>query len=496
MKGLIPLIKVLRPSEKQLLHHHLSRSSNAEEKLRLRLFKLVDSGKVLTDDEAKLKLKATGGASAYSHLKRRLKSDILNILLLQDSSKRFAQANRAAELDCRKKVAQSHVLLLRGAQVEGMKILESALASADEYELLAERLQIHHLLREKFLGARSTDELVELNKKIQDDMQRYQALLNVQEKSFVLASPEFALELKKRANDKKYLELIEELSKLYRKHRLARIGFWYYMAATEYHSARTNFDQVVELGLKFLKLVQTSPAVHSKTNMAGVNQTVGVAYLQLRSFENAQKYLTQASALFPSAGFNRLQSLQFLVQAESALGDFDNALKNTGRALSHPRVDKREQLIPRWLFIKSSVEFLAANPQESFRTLNQDSYLIKQVDSWNVQFRFLEMMQLIEFKDEDWLEFKVNATRKFFTRHKELATPRAKATIDIVSNLLRNGLDFQGLSAKNLDLLRSSVAEAEGFEWNPIGPEIVRFDKWVVSKIPNWNQEADEDSEL
>ena len=189
MKGLVALVKVMRPSEKRLLLHHYSRNTNSQDKMRLKLFNLVRTG-TNTDEEARAKLNSGGSASSYSHLKARLKDDILNILLLQDTSKRFAQANRAAELDCRKKVAQSHLLLLRGAQVEGMKVLEAALSSADKFELLAERLQINHLLREKFLGAGSSMELNDLNKKIQVDMKRYEALLKVQEKSFILASPE------------------------------------------------------------------------------------------------------------------------------------------------------------------------------------------------------------------------------------------------------------------------------------------------------------------
>ncbi len=490
MKGLIALVNILRPSEKRLLLHHFSRSTNAESKMRMKLFRLIDAGKATSDSEAKKGLQSKSTASAYSHLKRRLKDDILNILLMQDTSKRFAQPNRAAELDCRKKVAQSHLLLLRGAQVEGMKVLESALDSAIKYELLAEKLQIHHLLREKFLGTRSSDELINLNKTIQKDLKSYEALLQVQEKSFVLASPEFAQKLKKRTNDKQHLELIEELNKLYKKHRLARIGFWYYMAATEYHSARANYETVVELGLKFLKLVEKSAAVRSKNNIAGVNQTVGVALMANRNFNEAIQHFGQSASLFAVAGFNRLQSLQFLVQCEIALSTYNMALEHVNQALAHPRITRRDYLVPRWLYFKACVEFLNDNAEESFRTLNREGFITKQVDEWNVQFRLLEMMQLIVFKDEEWLEFKIDATRKFLNRHKELASMRVKVAIDVFANLLRRDLDFEALSDKNKEGLRACLEESKGYEWNPTGPELVRFDKWVTKQIPDFVQES------
>lgn len=482
MNGIVALVKLMRPSEKRLLLHYYSRNVNAESKMRLRLFQLLQKG-VSTDEEAKRKLKSSGGPSAYSHLKSRLRDDILNILLMQDTSKRLAQPNRAAELDCRKKVAQSHLLLLRGARQEGMKLIKSALKEADRYELLAERLQINQLLREKFLGSRSTKDLVELNSQIQDDMKKYEALLKVQERSFILASPEFAATLKTRAKDKQNLALIDELRKLFKKHKLARIGFWYYMAATEYSSARKDYPEVVKLGLKFLKLVEESPAVRSKTNIAGVNQTVGLAYLEMYNYQKAQEHLILSAKFFPAKGFNRLTTLQFLCQAELAELNTVQALSRVEQALEHPRIKLREHLVPRWLFIKSSAEFLGNDFTQSFKTINSDGYLLKQVDDWNVQFRLLEMMQLVEFLDEEWLDFKIDATKKFLNRHKQLITPRVKLAFDLLAHLSRNELKTDDLADELTNRLEQSLAEGGDYRWNPIGPEIVRADKWFKLKM-------------
>ena len=494
MKGLVSLIKTMRPSEKRLLIHHYSRNSNSEQKMKLKLFHLINKG-VSSDDEAKQKLNGSRGSSAYSHLKRRLRDDILNVLLMQDTSKRLAQPNRAAELDCRKKVAQSHLLLLRGARIEGMRLIESALKSADKYELLAERLQINHLLREKFLGVGESSELLELNEVIATDMKRYEALLQVQEKSFLLASPEFAKSLKSRARDKHNLELIASLKNQYARFKLARIGFWYYMAATEYYSAKREFEEVVPLAKKFLKLVEESPAVRSKTNIAGVNQTVGIAQLELRKYDEAIQHFERSVGLFPAAGFNKLTSLQFLVQAEVADNQYQEALDHTELALSHPRIERREQLRPRWLYLKSSAEFLAGDIDASFKSLNEVGYLLKQIDEWNVQLRILEMLQLVEQRDEEWLEFKLDATRKFLNRHKELYTDRVRFAVDSIAHLLRNDLNYLSLSDSLKYRLKSSLEEQKGLEWDPSGPELVRFDLWLKKKLPFSQEENDSTAE-
>lgn len=488
MDSLRSLIKVLRPSEKKLLRHYYSRITNSEDKLRLKLFNLIERGKVSDKESALANLKHPGGAS-FSHLKSRLKNDILNILLLQETNKRFAQLNRAAELECRKKVAQSHVLLLRGAQMEGLKILKKALALAERFELFGEKLQMNHLLREYSAGSAPASELERLNTEIKKDLKRYEVLLYVEEQSVLLASPEMGKRLRAKSNEKKYIQLIDDLGKLYKKHKVARIGFWYFMAATEYHTTRRNYEKVLELGLNFLKLVEKSPAVRSKNNRAGVNQMVGFAQIELRNFEQSISHLSVAEKLFPAAGFNRLQCLQFLAISELASGRYIDSLQTAEKAFSHPRIEAREQLLPRWLFIKACVEFLRGDANTSFKTLNRDGYLVKQQDEWNIQYRLLEMLQLIEMGDEEWLDFKLDATRKFLTRHKKLDTPRVRAAIDLIGNLLRKEFDFGEISENNHQLLKLCLDESDGYEWSPTGAEIVRFDTWIRNKIPN--QEAE-----
>jgi hypothetical protein len=482
------LIKVLRPSEKKLLRHYYSRITNSEDKLRLKLFNLIERGKVSDKESALANLKHSGGAS-FSHLKSRLKNDILNILLLQETNKRFAQLNRAAELECRKKVAQSHILLLRGAQLEGLNILRKALALAERFELFGEKLQMNHLLREYSASSSPAVELERLNSEINKDLKRYEVLLYVEEQSVLLASPEMGKLLRAKSNEKKYIQLIDDLGKLYKKHKVARIGFWYFMAATEYYTTQGNYEKVLELGLSFLMLVEKSPAIRSKNNRAGVNQTVGFAQMELRNFDQSIKYLGVAEKLFAAAGFNRLQCLQFLAVSELALGRYKDSLQTIEKAFSHHRIAVREQLLPRWLFIKSCLEFLQGDENNSFKTLNQNGYLMKQQDEWNIQYRLLEMLQLIEMGDEEWLDFKLDATRKFLTRHKNLDTARVRAAIDLISNLLRKELDFSGISEKNHKLLKLCLEESNGYEWNPTGAEIVRFDRWVQNK--RLSQEAE-----
>ncbi|MBP9151306.1 MAG: tetratricopeptide repeat protein [Flavobacteriales bacterium] len=489
VEDLRSLVKIMRPGEKRMLRYLVGRTTNSEDKLRLALFDFLDKHDVKTDAEAKERLNFSSTGSAFSHLKRRLKDDILGIFLVKESSKRIAQANRAAQFECLKKLTQAYVLLFRGAKEESSRILENVRELTVRYELIAESIQMQHLLRENFIGVGASAEFAKLNQQISSDMETYQALLVVEEKSILLSSPEYIKTFSKNKQFDEWGQRVEQIREYYEKYRLGRIGFWYFLVSTEYNAVVRNFEKVITEGILFLDLVENNPAVKSKNNVAGVNQTLGSAYLETRQYDKAIAHFSRAEQLFPSAGFNRLQCLQFLVLSEAACEAYDKGMKTILKALLHPRIDSREHLKPRWLFIKSSVEFLQGDVDLSFKTLNSEGYLMRQQDDWNLQFRLLEMAQLIAMKDEEWLEFKLDATRKFLTRHKNLDSLRTRVSIDVISNLLRKELDFSQISEKNRLLLSLCSEEAEGYEWNPMSPEIVRFDKWVLKQIPNQDRE-------
>ena len=482
------MVKILRTGEKRMLKHMLSRTTNAEDNLRWQLFKMIEAG-TTDDDSMRQNFIEASSKSSFSHLKSRLKEDILSVLLVKESSKRIAQSNRAAQFECMKKLAQAYVLIFRGAKSEGAEILRAAKELAIKYELAAELVSINHLTREALFTFTDRKSLAAVNSSIRDNLQIWSDILRSEELSFYVTLPQLKEELQLDAGAGFEPGMIDELKMLYEKSGTARIGFWYYMAATEYFTKIKDFNLVLELGLEFLKLVETSPSIMSKNNVAGVNQTVGFAQMELRHFQDATIHLSISERLFPVSGFNRLQCLQFLVQSEIATNEFDKAITSIEKAFKHSRISARENLKPRWLFIKSSVEFLKGDVNASFKTLNSDGYLMKQQDEWNLQFRLLEMMQLIAMKDEEWLEFKLDTTRKFLTRHKNLDSSRTRTFIDVISNLLRKDLDFKQISEKNRQSLKLCAEESEEYTWNPMGPEIVRFDFWVLKQIPNQETE-------
>ena len=181
MKSLSQIVRVLRPSELSLIRLYLNRRANGEPKLRLALLNLILDDPDITDGQARTKLPNELSVSAYSHLKERLKRDMLNAILWQESSKRFPESYMAASFECSKNIAQGYLLLMRGATNEGIQLLNKAEKLAADHELIGERIQMNQLVRRHLRSIRSSDQLRKLNKQIEDDLDSLRILNRTEE---------------------------------------------------------------------------------------------------------------------------------------------------------------------------------------------------------------------------------------------------------------------------------------------------------------------------
>jgi len=338
MERLTGIIRIMRKGEKRLLRHLYAANTNGEQKLRLKLFNLIEAGKVSTDAEAIMALGEKQSSSAFSHLKTRLREDILNVFLLQESSKRIPQPARAAGLECRKKLAQGYILMLRGAFKEGISVLNSVQLLANKYELPAELVLLNQLFREAVHAIKDIHHLEQVNNDIRVNLDKWNDIIRSEELALAMTMPHIlrqggALEAE-IDND-----LISELEQLYRNSNSARIGKWYYLAFIEHASTTGRYKDAIKAGLEFIALVENSPSIWSKNDVGGSNQMLGTAYLNTRAFSKAADHLTVADKNFPVAGNNRLMNLELLFRAQMGMGSLQDALITVETALSHPRIN-------------------------------------------------------------------------------------------------------------------------------------------------------------
>ena len=483
MKSIYSILNVLRKGEIELIKHYYARPVNAENKMRLSLLEIALRRKGLGNTEVIDELKKDMSLSAFSHLKRRLKQDMLNALLWQESEKRFPESYLAGEFECTKNISQAYVLLLRGNTKEGLKVLENARKLALKFELITHRIIINQLIRRRFDGLKTSKDLKSVNDQLIGDIENISNLNFAEENTLVLAAPQLfpkdATEIFRQTG----ISVLEELKTKFTQSGLSRIGFWYYMAATEYYRSNGMYEEMLEHGKDFFTLINESDSLRSNPNISGVSQTVGTAMVQLHRFKEAEDYLEISVQKFREGGINQLASLELLLKAQlAAYGTFRSKSTIT-KGIGHRVAMKSERYKARWNYFKACREFLSSSPDESFATLNSNGDLLKWKDDLNIQFRILEVLQLIELEDYDWIEFKLDTLRKFVSRNRKLKSPRIGGIIKVLYALQAKSYDFEKFNKSTLDVLKNLNSNEKGWGWNPLGFELVRFDAWLERKM-------------
>ena len=484
MKQLIPLVKVLRPGEIRLIKHFFKLESNAEVKKRAELFDLVLSGKVETDKKALKKLyKTDKNTSAFSHLKERLRKDILNVLFLQDASKKFSTKYANAEFECRRNYIQADILIARGAYIPAIKILERSTQLAEKYELAAEKTLIQQLMRTMTHRIKSEKRLEEYNKGIRKSLELMIELNRVEEIGHYFSYPQL-FKGNKNVNQPEFkIKAIQELKELYEKTSSAKIGFWYHLTMDEYYTLTSKSIEALENNLKLMELTKTSPSIYSQANWAGVNMKISGNLIALSRYEESLEYGKVAVRSFRKGGINQFNAMENLFFAYFRNKSFESAEDILKKVFEHPAIKANSFYPAKWLYLRACLEFSKGEFNKSLKTLNESNELNKDKSGWLLGYRMLELLIMIEKGDFEWFDFKLENFRKLLQRQKEENVQRSKVIFNVLKSLSKMDFDyFDALEKekKNIQLLEEAENE---LQWDPKGFEVVRFDDWIKSKM-------------
>lgn len=484
MKQLVPLIKVLRPGEIRLVIHFLKLESNAEVKKRLELFNLIVSGKADTDKKALKKLyKTDKNTSAFSHLKERLRKDVLNVLFLQDASKKFSTKYANAEFECRRNYIQADILIARGAYLPAIKILERNLQLAEKYELAAEKTLTQQLARTMTHRIKSEKKLEDYNTSIRKSLELMAGLNRVEEIAHFFSYPQLFKANKKVSQPDFKINTVEELKHLYEHTKSPKIGFWYHMAMGDYLVLIRNSAKALENNLQFLKLIEKSPSIHSQANLAGVNMNISSNLISLMRYDESVDYAKFAVRSFRKGGINQFNAMENLFFAHFRNNNLEAAEDVLKKVFEHPAMKANAFYPAKWLYLRACLEFSNSEFNKALKTLNESTELNKDKSGWLLGLRMLELLIMVEVGDFEWFDFKLENFRKLLQRQKEENIQRSKVIFNVLKTLSKLDFDYFDTfekEQKNIQLLEEAENE---LQWDPKGFEVIRFDDWIKSKI-------------
>jgi len=294
MKNLIPIINSLDSKERRIVRKFLSIQTNGMEKKKLQLFDIILNKKAETDKEASKILYNADPNSAFSHVKRRLKKDLLNFILLQDSERKGVSKRVQAEMDCRRMFLQGQLLLQRGVYGDGERVLNAALGLAEKYEMFSEVLSIRNLLRTTFGFRRGLEVFDQYSSNMDKNLIELGKWLKVRQDYYQISLPnEFQTNKMTKLEDVG-AKILADLEKVNTEGSSVRFTFWYYVTKMHYYNMIKDFEEAKKSSEEPLELAKNGSIMSSKANYAGVLKDVVFINMNLGNHEEAVKYANDA----------------------------------------------------------------------------------------------------------------------------------------------------------------------------------------------------------
>lgn len=480
MKELKQIYNSLLPSEVEYLMQHYSLKGKRK---RLKLFSLLEEPTPPENTAAAKVIYQKGEtASTFTHLKERVRQDMLTMLMLQDTERHSKSAYRQAEIECRKLIVEGDILLKKGIYSPAMKALEKSVKLAATFELVNERIMAEDLIR-THLGFREGPKRYKAyNDSITQNYQLLGDMLEVKSLYYGILLPNlFSPNL-----TNEYIEQCrvahERMQVLFARSGSANIAYYMYLTGLYYYTFLNNWEQAAQQAQHLLKVVADEPAINSFLRVANAQLQAANIAIKLYSFEVAVAHAQVAVDIFKGGAMNELVSLeQLFIAAFNAQQKvvYQPALD---KALGHSKIRSSDMLYGKWLFYKAASQFADGQLEEALNTLHANNILLKDKSGWLFGHRLLEIMILMERKDYDLIDFRIEALRKLLQRQKHKSITRIKTIFQVLHIFVKEGYDYRATFTETASQLALLESNENLYFWDPAGFEIFRFEVWFRTK--------------
>jgi tetratricopeptide (TPR) repeat protein len=211
------------------------------------------------------------------------------------------------------------------------------------------------------------------------------------------------------------------------------------------------------------------------------------ALLHLERYDEATEFSALAVARFKPGMLNELLALEKLYYCYLRRNELTKARDVIDKAFANTKINYNEFLNGKWWFFRAVLEFQKKDHSKVISSLKNCDSLMKDKSGWLLGYWLLEIMCRVEKGNHEWFELRSESFKKVIQRHARTSADsfnqRIALIFKILRSLIRADFDFTVLAKiekNNLALLAKGTGE---YCWNPIGFELIRFDKWVASRV-------------
>ncbi|MFN0276010.1 MAG: hypothetical protein ACKVPJ_09710 [Chitinophagales bacterium] len=483
MEKLTLLISSLNSRETKAVRRFFRVTRMNTDSLKSRLFDILVKNKGISDTKASKLLKRNATDPSFTMLKRRLKDDIIKVLVWEGGAKTFTSKAHEAKYKCRLMIMEAELLITRGLPQLAEEILKKAFKLAKHYELTNESILVNELLQTQ-VGLKKG--LTSYRYYADNNLENFDIIKErfiAQDYFRKLNMPNLFFANKELNYKEKSKEATSELRELSKRSKSVQVKFWYLRSEIYYNHLVANYKKAKVSAEEFIKLVKNSPIVYSKDNLGGANMQLAMIFIYLKSYPEAVKYANVSLGLFVKGSLNMLNALDCKYIASLYQSDFQTAtdilkdVKEMNLYKSNPLMNAK------WLYYEANLYFLMKKFDDALATLQQQTELTSDKSGWRLGYKILEMMCITELGYLDWLDYRIETFRKLLSDVRKENIARPKVIFQLLKSFIRTSYDFNEATSINTEHLALLDKAADEFAWDPRGYEIIRFEKWWNSKI-------------
>lgn len=484
MENLITLIKSLSPGEEKLVRHFYKLRDQGESRKRADLFDILFSGKAKDENTLARLLGYSSCNASYHNIKSRLKSDIVCVLLMQESSCKFNTQYAQAMFNCRRALLTGEILLSRGVYQEGVSVLRKAARIAEKFELFAERILTEDALRNHHAGA---SDLEELNNGTEAIDNSYKLLGQIMSSKKRLYETVFS-DTETIQYDTDSAGFTDELEQPESTSNSSRVNFFSKLSRLNILHGRGDLKKAIVCAQELLESVENDPVVTSSANQAGIHLEIANLYLKTNEFAQTEVHAQRASTLFKPGMLNHMRACTLLFYAQVHSEKYAQAQVTLGSVLASRclREPAYEILRQRLHLVQSWFSYSQNKLEGATLFLKQGCDLVKEKTQWTYGFVLLECMLLIDRNAFEAAIYKLDALRKSIARSKnDSCVKRVLLSITILKHVIRANNDYVEAGKLASAELTQLSSPSSGAIWDPTGFEIVPFEKLFRTRVNN-----------
>ncbi|MBX7182557.1 MAG: hypothetical protein K1X82_10615 [Bacteroidia bacterium] len=488
---LIGLVGVLTKQESDFVIAFLSLDSEDEYSIRkLKLFEILIAHK--NANKKQIREEVYDGKlseSYYAHIVRRLTHDILNILLLKDSSKIVRSTNFRNSLEIKRYLVYSELLYRRGLTKLGDFFIDEGSKISEIYAMPIEWLSINEfrLVRRGTEGNRRNIEAIvaKTRYKSKEAAALTEVLCLFNEFKGVNAD---RFQLSQSLIDEGSI-ILNRMAELFKEFPLSRIGYWYYRTALFYYIQLNDTFQLDKYSEYLLKLTESDPAINTPVNIAGLNLELAEIKILHSNYLEAIKGIEFSLTLFNPKLNNYILALQRLFLAHFHLKNFETCQEILDQAFNHPKFREKKYTFTIWNYYKACLFFKFGHYKEAMACINQD---VTNLASDRGELFFCHKVLFFQIQLETGKEFlwsyELTNFRKSMQSIKSLKMDRQRVIFRILQSLDTQVFDFPYVRQR--EYAHFDKLELDQYKWNPLGFELIKFEDWFEMKQNSYDKRS------